>query len=410
MDEYISSNLIHAPELFKRETLAARKQAFNLNNIVRMELLLWDLELFLQIQRILGDRIVLKGGAAVQFYLPIHNQRTSIDIDMIFDGTKIELDDVLKFISKGFGSRNGLFEFVEHIPKNPKTSLSLHTYNVEIPSVFDENTLRTGGSYLNTSNGGRSLKIEFIMHPEMLQINKLTGKNIFAVSSNKVFNILPINALYADKLSTLGPETIGIQNIRMDEQAKQIYDLWMLLNNNISNLTLSDIRKSYWKHAQIECTDRGIRFEPEIISKDVKTQLLRLRRLDINSVDVLRQRINDFKGLYLNRASDFSPSIAAIAGEQIAMIYDLLLTDQLDMSLIIKAFEVAELCKLHKYAGIARGDAERKIKEKLIANFNATDISGKILKGKNLVRVYWAIVSPDNIHQITDFFTDELKI
>lgn len=41
----------------------------------------WDLELFLQIQAILGERVVLKGGAATQFYLPKEAQRTSVDID-----------------------------------------------------------------------------------------------------------------------------------------------------------------------------------------------------------------------------------------------------------------------------------------------------------------------------------------
>ena len=45
---------------------------------------LWDLELFLHIQKILGDKIILKGGAATQFYLPRDAQRTSVDIDMLF--------------------------------------------------------------------------------------------------------------------------------------------------------------------------------------------------------------------------------------------------------------------------------------------------------------------------------------
>ena len=54
------------------------------NDIVAMmELFLWDLELFLQIQKRLGEHIVLKGGAATQFYLPIEAQRTSVDILMI---------------------------------------------------------------------------------------------------------------------------------------------------------------------------------------------------------------------------------------------------------------------------------------------------------------------------------------
>lgn len=81
------SNLIHDSNCFKRETLEARMKKVGIKNIARMELFLWDLEIFLQLQKTLGEKLVLKGGAAVQFYLPIQEQRTSVDIDMLFCGT-----------------------------------------------------------------------------------------------------------------------------------------------------------------------------------------------------------------------------------------------------------------------------------------------------------------------------------
>lgn len=77
-------NLFHERKDFERETFAKRMEKLGFKNMARMELFLWDLELFLQIQSILGDRIVLKGGAATQFYLPVEMQRTSVDIDMFF--------------------------------------------------------------------------------------------------------------------------------------------------------------------------------------------------------------------------------------------------------------------------------------------------------------------------------------
>jgi len=64
-----------------------------------------DLELFLQIQKRLGEHIVLKGGAATQFYLPIEAQRTSVDIDMIFYGkdedVKNTLDNITECLKQG---------------------------------------------------------------------------------------------------------------------------------------------------------------------------------------------------------------------------------------------------------------------------------------------------------------------
>ena len=68
--------LIHDRKCFDRDTLAERLEKLKFNSLARMELFLWDLEIFLQIQAILKDKIVLKGGAAAQFYLPIEYQRT----------------------------------------------------------------------------------------------------------------------------------------------------------------------------------------------------------------------------------------------------------------------------------------------------------------------------------------------
>ena len=75
-------NLILEQEVFKRPYIEKRLSEGGFNSIAKFEQFIWDLEIFLQFQRKLGDKIVLKGGAAAQFYIPINAQRTSIDIDM----------------------------------------------------------------------------------------------------------------------------------------------------------------------------------------------------------------------------------------------------------------------------------------------------------------------------------------
>ena len=69
--------LIHDRKCFDRRTLEERLKQLKFNSLARMELFLWDLEIFLQIQSVLKEKIVLKGGAAAQFYLPIDYQRTA---------------------------------------------------------------------------------------------------------------------------------------------------------------------------------------------------------------------------------------------------------------------------------------------------------------------------------------------
>ena len=53
--------LIHDESAFLCETLEARMQDYGFKNMGRMELFLWDLELFLQIQGRFGDRVGTKG-------------------------------------------------------------------------------------------------------------------------------------------------------------------------------------------------------------------------------------------------------------------------------------------------------------------------------------------------------------
>ena len=47
--------LFHKEEAFQRETFQKRMEEFGFKNMARMELFLWDLELFLHIQKILGE-------------------------------------------------------------------------------------------------------------------------------------------------------------------------------------------------------------------------------------------------------------------------------------------------------------------------------------------------------------------
>lgn len=108
--------IFHDETAFSREYLQNRMEMYGFKNMSRMELFLWDLELFLQIQKRLGEHIVLKGGAATQFYLPIEAQRTSVDIDMIFCGTDEQVQNTLNDITKELGEGSEFFLFKEHMP------------------------------------------------------------------------------------------------------------------------------------------------------------------------------------------------------------------------------------------------------------------------------------------------------
>lgn len=397
--------LFHKEEAFQRETFQKRMEEFGFKNMARMELFLWDLELFLHIQKILGDKIILKGGAATQFYLPRDAQRTSVDIDMLFFGTEEEIKETLRKIEEYLGTEDELFYFHKHSPKNPKTNLPLHTYYMKVPSVLsnaERNMERESIPY-------QELKIEFILQPEKWEYERRTGENIFAVNSSWNYQILPLNYLFADKLTTLGCNTIGVQNERLDEQVKQFYDIMMLSRNCISEMQCSVVKEKYLKRAEQEWNTRKITlgstlegrdYEPKYIVKDVEKQLLRYQQADSGEDAELKKFINDFHSLYLNRKVQYDPKTVACGASLVRLMYELMISG-MGWDKVKQALEIEKKLGMEHLSGPEKGQKIRKLRNQFIQEFGKDSvIPASTLKGKDLKRVFWAVVNIDNLNKI----------
>ena len=397
--------LFHKEEAFQRETFQKRMEEFGFKNMARMELFLWDLELFLHIQKILGDKIILKGGAATQFYLPRDAQRTSVDIDMLFFGTEEEIKKTLRKIEEYLGTEDELFYFHKHSPKNPKTNLPLHTYYTKVPSVLsnaERNMERESIPY-------QELKIEFILQPEKWEYERRTGENIFAVNSSWNYQILPLNYLFADKLTTLGCNTIGVQNERLDEQVKQFYDIMMLSRNCISEMQCSVVKEKYLKRAEQEWNTRKITlgstlegrdYEPKYIVKDVEKQLLRYQQADSGEDAELKKFINDFHSLYLNRKVQYDPKTVACGASLVRLMYELMISG-MGWDKVKQALEIEKKLGMEHLSGPEKGQKIRKLRNQFIQEFGKDSvIQASTLKGKDLKRVLWAVVNIDNLNKI----------
>ena len=405
-----SNGHIHDLQVFSRAALEKRVDDHGFKNIARLELFLWDLELFLQIQAVFGDRIVLKGGAAVQFYLPIAAQRTSVDIDMIFAGTKEEIEEALELITQNLKGNEIFFQFRPHIPQMPKTNLPLHTYYVNVPTVLNDNELRSLRRKEEHEEAHQELKIEFIVNYADIDISKVRGDQIFAVASPFYYNILPINYLFADKLSTLGPSTIGIQDNRLDEQVKQFYDIWMLMKYNFSTINLETVREKYLNRARQECDSRNIEFDFNQINSDVMAQLKRYAEVDTGEDVELKQYISNFKSLYLNANVEFSGAAIACAAEQLKLLFVEIVSGSCDMKIIEKSLKLQNDISLKHLTGISKGAKNNELRNILIDSFGEySSIPLKVLKGKNPVRIFWSVVNRENIDEIEKLVFDCLS-
>ena len=393
------TKLFHDKTAFEREYLQQRMELYGFKNMARMELFLWDLELFLQIQKRLREHIVLKGGAATQFYLPIEAQRTSVDIDMIFCGTDEAVKNALDDIMEELKENSEFFRFVEHIPKNPKTNLPMHTYFVDVPSVLSYKERNAAAGTVDK----QELKIEFIMDTEDWEFTRKTGENIFAVKSSFEYQLLPVSHLFADKFTTIGCNTIGVQNERMDEQVKQFYDVVMLTKYQLDELDISEVRKKYLNRAEKEWYDRNHSpYDLQEIIADVRKQLYRYSMVDSGEDTELKKYINAFKALYLNSKVEFNPQFVACGAALVRLMYEAILEGE-NWDLVKKALAIEELLELNRYEGKVKGSKTKEIRQMLIQEFESySAIPANILKGKNLKRIFWAIVDKDNLEEIRD--------
>ena len=385
------SKLFHSEQYFSKSTFDEYKNKYKFNNLERTEIFLWDLELFLQIQDIFKDKVVLKGGAATQFYLPKEAQRTSIDIDMLFYGDENDIENCLSQIKIRLGDE---FNYKRYYPKNPKTELPLFTYNMNVPSVLREE--------------GKFIKLEFIIQNSKSDYSLVYGKNIFLTNPEFKYQILSLNDLFADKLTTLGNNTIGVPDERLDEQVKQFYDIANLLRYNLDELNPEKVKLAYLKRAMSEWTVRNKKensenFLVKNIVADVFNQLARYEAVDYTDDKELKKYITDFKSLYLNNSIDFEPVQVANYSVLIKILFQVMFKyDDISHWNIIKRFlDLEKYIGFNDLSGIEKGNKIKSVKNDLIQNFGKySKLEGKILKGKHIKRVVWAVATIDNIDEI----------
>jgi len=380
-------NLILERDVFKRTEIERRMVDGGFNSIAKFELFIWDLEMFLQLQKKLNDKILLKGGAATQFYVPITAQRTSIDIDMICLASREEVHKVISEIESEFNGEHEYCKFRFYKPKNPKLGLeALETYFVTVPSICEEKELFS-------SRGKQEVKIEFMFSNHRYDINKIKQPELFALETEKEFNILALESLFADKLTTLGPTTIGVSDERADEQFKQIYDVITLFISNMDRIIKNKdkVKANYEKVAKLECEMHGIPFDPENLYKDMMLLINRVKNIESDST--LLQRANDFQALYLRNIVNRDKAQWAIVGYQLKLLVEYIFQDDTKILQFREIEELIEKLKFENIHGPGRGRLNREARSLLEANFKTIEGLSLDLFRKRIDRIIWELVS-----------------
>ena len=392
---YNNKALIHDLNCFERETLEERSRKFGSGNIMRIELFIWDLEMYLQIQSRLDEKIILKGGAATQFYLPIEFQRTSVDIDMICFCSKNEIENVISDIEKQFKGDGSLFKFKPHRPKEPKTDLPLLTYFVDVPSVCTDKEL------YKKPSGKQEIKAEFFIEKKLCPYQMIKKPSIFALETDKNYQVISLDTLIGDKLTTLGSNTIGIPKNRLDELIKQIYDLNSLIEYNKDKIDTSEIKKFFIQRAELECKTRNINFNLIKIVSDMRRQMRELASIDFKKNRDLEKLINDFQGLYLRKAITKSIGQWALIGDKLRNFIESIQRKRLDKECLKRSYRISDVLGFSGYEGVGRGEIVRKFRIDFSKEFSKyCEWPFDLLKGKSPQRMFWSVVSHQNIDEI----------
>lgn len=389
-------NVILEKDVFLRTEIEKRMNDGGFNSLSKFELFIWDLEMFLQLQKKLGEKIILKGGAATQFYVPITSQRTSIDIDMICLASREEVHKVISEIENEFSGVEDYCKFRLYEPKNPKLGLdALETYFQTVPSICNEQELFA-------TMGKQEVKIEFIFSKDEYAINKIKQPELFALETTKEFNILAFEHLFADKLTTLGPNTIGISDERSDEQVKQIYDVITLFVSNLDQVLKNKqlIKSNYEKMAQIECLIHHIKYDRDLLFKDLKVLINRLKNIESDST--LLQRVNDFQALYLRRCVNRDKAEWAIVGYQLELLVNYIFKDDTKIILYRQIDELIGKLKFEHIQGPGRGRLIRDVRAILEENYGKTSGLSQDLFKKRIDRIIWELVAFDDFEMIQE--------
>lgn len=220
MAKELPSNLIVPPKSFSANRITKQAQEFGYTQANTLEALIWDYELYAQLQQRASDSCRLKGGAAVQLYVPAERQRASVDVDVLTTMPQRKMQQLLEDISKAYGAEGPYLQFEPFIPEEPAAIEGLYSYTVLAPSSLGQKWRLEDGTLVEA----RMIKVDIHETP-----NLPTGESREGVAVGIPLGYQPLcvrrGYLIAEKLLTQARGTVGIPDHRYQDLPKHLYDL-----------------------------------------------------------------------------------------------------------------------------------------------------------------------------------------
>jgi hypothetical protein len=280
-----------------------------------------------------------------------------------------------------------LIKFDAHRPRKPVPELPLMTYFARVePSI--------------TKSGTVEIKLDFLCKCPKLHSEILSDVQTYASHVKKI-RCYTVGTLLGDKILTLAEQSIGMK-LRAD-YPKQIYDIDALLGScQISNTAVNDMLVSVKVLTKLEASFRKIQVTSVDALLDVMKTMTKYSQIDTSGGDPsIRHNIEGFQQFLVNRNQRkpyYEWSSRSLRIRFLAILLCRAIQNQLNPSSIVdniarcnKAVE-----KIRSFSGETVVESRKKIldlAQEKIPFF-------KELRGKPLERVFWQVVTLENLKEI----------
>jgi len=376
--------LHHDTKYFTETSIKERSKKYGFPNNLPIELFLWDCELAAQLQSYSKD-LILKGGAAVQLHLPVEMQRGSIDIDMITKLNESEIQEILEKVN----SKLPEFSFRKHTPREPILHIPLVTYFGNRQSLIPDRP------------NDISIKAEFLMEDIVIEHLVKPEATTFALETKNI-RCYSVASLIGDKLLTLAGTTIGVQ--KQEDVPKQIYDVSALYEiNYLSEHDFKQIFRAISTLIPIEANYRNQDLTIEEVLKDIQTSLDKYCLLGTSGVEKgIWKDITSFQQFYVNFSQRRNQDEWSEKAWQLDYLSQLIFS-------ILKGESTKKQAEKHNLAiqtsnklAEVKGSKIKKLRNELLKHAPPNTPYYKELKGKSLKRVYWQMITSENIEKVND--------
>lgn len=380
---------------FSADVITRRSREHGFAQPNTLEALLWDYEIFAQLQERVEGEARLKGGAAAQLFVSPGRQRASVDIDVLTTLAKVAIEAHLGDIGRALGPEGPYFVFEPYVPMKPSKTPGLQSYTVLVPSAVGQKwRLQDGGEI-----EARMIKVDF-HGVARLPPGQSLRVAVAGIDLEFEASCVSRGYLVAEKLLTQARRTVGVPDSRYPDLPKHLYDLDGL--TSVENDGQSLAEAAQWLPDLVHQQGREWQGRKQVarVVQDLEKSLAGFAVIDyIEERERFGRAVQQLQTLYLPRGSHWRLHQWAMKAARMLALTRLIGRAILDKTPI----EAGQFEMLEALAEKVRAHADPSGLSKLLfPRLPATLQRIRPMRGSPPERLFWLLAEQENISQLAE--------